>query len=50
VKNEGLKPLHAEARKAMSKLETVRFESVPRDDNGRADGLVNEALDEALRR
>ena len=50
VKNEGLKPLHAEARKAMSKLETVRFESVPRDDNGRADGLVNEALDEARRR
>jgi ribonuclease HI len=49
VKNEGLKPLHAEARKAASKLGSVRFESVPRDDNGRADGLVNEALDQALR-
>jgi ribonuclease HI len=49
VKNEGLKPLHAEARKAVSKLGSVRFESVPRDDNGRADGLVNEALDQALR-
>ena len=45
-----MKPLHAEARKAAAKLESVRFESVPRDDNGRADGLVNEALDEALRR
>jgi ribonuclease HI len=50
VKNEGLKPLHAEARRAAAKLGTVRFESVPRDDNGRADALVNEALDEALRR
>ena len=50
VKNQGLKPLHAEARSAAAKLGTVRFESVPRDDNGRADALVNEALDEALRR
>ena len=50
VKNEGLKPLHAEARQAVVKVGAVRFESVPRDDNGRADGLVNEALDLALRR
>ena len=50
VKNEGLKPLHAAARTAVAKLGSVRFESVPRDDNGRADALVNEALDEALRR
>ena len=49
VKNEGLKPLHAEARTAAAKLAKVKFESVPRDDNGRADALVNEALDEALR-
>ena len=49
VKNEGLKPLHAEARSAVARVGVVRFESVPRDDNGRADGLVNEALDEALR-
>ena len=48
VKNEGLKPLHAEARAALQRLGVVRFESVPRDDNGRADGLVNEALDRAL--
>jgi ribonuclease HI len=48
VKNEGLKPLHAEARKVAAKLGTVRYESVPRDDNGRADALVNEALDERL--
>lgn len=50
VKNEGLKPLHAEARKAVTQVGVVRFESVPRDDNGRADGLVNEALDLALQR
>ena len=50
VKNEGLKLLHAEARTAVTRVGVVRFESVPRDDNGRADGLVNEALDQALRR
>jgi|SRR5580765_7584654 len=50
VKNEGLKPLYAEARTAVTRVGVVRFESVPRDDNGRADGLVNEALDQALRR
>ena len=50
VKNEGLKPLHAEARSAVARVGVVRFESVPRDDNGRADGLVNAALDEALRK
>ena len=50
VKNDVLKALHAEARHAVAAVGVVRFESVPRDDNGRADGLVNEALDEALRR
>lgn len=50
VKNEGLKPLHADARAASARLGRVRYESVPRDDNGRADGLVNQALDRALRR
>ena len=50
VKNEGLKPLHAEARAAAAKLPRVTYSSVRRDDNGRADGLVNEALDQALSR
>jgi ribonuclease HI len=50
VKNEGLKPLHADAKAALLRVGVVRFESVPRDDNGRADGLVNEALDRALQR
>jgi len=50
VKNEVLKSLNAEARRGVSQLGDVRFESVPRDDNGHADALVNEALDAALRR
>ena len=50
VKNEGLKPLHVEARTAAGRVGEVRYESVPRDDNGRADGLVNEALDRALQK
>ena len=48
VKHEGLKPLHEEARAAAAKLPRVTYSSVRRDDNGRADGLVNEALDRAL--
>src|SRR5262245_63369811 len=48
VKNQGLKPLHAEARTAAAKLGSVRYESVPRDDNDREGALVHEAPDEAL--
>lgn len=48
VKHEGLKPLHRDARAAASLLGEVHYNSVRRDDNGRADGLVNEALDEAM--
>lgn len=45
VKNEGLKPLHQEAKQTALKLARVTYSSVGRADNGRADGLVNEALD-----
>ena len=48
VKNEGLKPLHAEAKRLAAKLPKVEWSSVRRDLNARADGLVNEALDRAL--
>jgi ribonuclease HI len=48
VKNEGLKPLHADAKRALALLATVRFSSVPREDNVHADQLVNEALDKYL--
>jgi ribonuclease HI len=48
VKHEGLKPLHAEARRAATRLASVRYVAVRREDNARADQLVNEALDRAL--
>jgi ribonuclease HI len=48
VKHEGLKPLHRKAVDAAGRLARVSWSSVRRDDNGRADGLVNEALDRAL--
>jgi len=47
VKHEGLRPLHREARAAAAALAEVHFSSVRREDNQRADGLVNEALDGA---
>ena len=48
VKHDGLKPLHAEAKRALALLATVRFSSVPRENNAHADQLVNEALDKFL--
>jgi len=48
VKHAGLKPLHAEARAALQGLQAVRFQAVPREENARADRLVNETLDERL--
>ncbi len=47
VKNAGLKPLHEQAKEVLKQLGRVRWTSVPREDNGRADALVNEALDRA---
>ena len=48
VKNEGLKPLHAEAKRLAGQLRGVSWSSVRRDLNTRADALVNEALDRAM--
>ena len=48
VKNEGLKPLHREARQRAAALAEVAYRSVGREDNARADQLVNEALDKVL--
>jgi len=48
VKNAGLKPLNAEARHAAAKLRSVTYTSVAREDNARADRLVNDTLDEVL--
>ena len=48
VKNEGLKPLYAEARKAAAKIPHLKYVSVRREANVRADQLVNETLDRVL--
>jgi len=47
VKDAGLKPLHAEARKALAELGEWSFDHVRRENNAHADELVNEALDAA---
>lgn len=46
VKNEGLKPLHAQAQEHARHFSRFRIRHVPREQNARADALVNRALDE----
>jgi ribonuclease HI len=48
VKHEGLKPLHAEARRVAAKIPHLTYVSVRREANVRADQLVNETLDRVL--
>ena len=45
VKHQVLKPLHAEAMAALGAFAAWNIRSVPRDQNARADELVNAALD-----
>jgi ribonuclease HI len=47
VKHAGIQPLHAEALRALDGFERWSIRSVPREQNVRADALVNEALDAA---
>ena len=47
VKQAGLKPLHAEAARAAARLGSVQFVAVRREDNARADQIVNQTLDRA---
>jgi ribonuclease HI len=49
VKHAGLRPLFLEAMKALRGFESWSVRNVPRAENSRADGLVNEALDAARR-
>lgn len=49
VRDEGLRPLHAEARALAAALGAVRFVHVPRAENHLADALANQALDERMR-
>ena len=48
VKHAGLKPLFAQATSELRGFDTWAVRSVRREQNTRADELVNEALDEAL--
>lgn len=45
VKNEGMKPLHAEAKEALSGFDSWEIRHVKRELNKDADRIVNEALD-----
>jgi dinuclear metal center YbgI/SA1388 family protein len=47
VKNEGLKPLHAQAMALLRQFRRVTVQHVRREENAEADRLVNKALDEA---
>jgi ribonuclease HI len=49
VKHTGLKPLFADAMRGLRDFDGWAVRAVRREDNTRADELVNEALDEALR-
>jgi dinuclear metal center YbgI/SA1388 family protein len=46
VKNEGLKPLHTDAQVWARRFTRFRIRHIPREENARADALVNRALDE----
>ncbi len=46
IREEGLKPLAAEALRLTSKFRRVEFVHIPREKNKLADQLVNKALDE----
>jgi ribonuclease HI len=47
VKHPAMKPLHAEASKALKGFHRWSFRTVPRAQNAAADALVNQALDSA---
>lgn len=47
VKHAGLRPLHAEALRALAEFDTWQVRTVPRAQNAAADALVNAALDAA---
>jgi ribonuclease HI len=47
VKHEAMRPLHREAMAALAAFERWSIRTVPREQNARADALVNAALDRA---
>jgi ribonuclease HI len=49
VKHPAMVPLFTQARRALAGFERWSIRSVPREQNARADALVNQALDRAAR-
>ena len=49
VKHAGLKPLFEEASQEAARFAGVEYRAVRREENARADQLVNETLDRALK-
>ncbi len=49
VKNPALQPLMTEVRSLLAHFDAWEVDHVPRRENALADGLANEALDEALK-
>jgi ribonuclease HI len=45
VRSDDLRPLHAQARRALRRFDRWSIRSVPREQNELADALVNEAID-----
>ena len=45
VKNEGIKPLYAEAQRLLRKFSEYTIQHLPRDENRHADRLANLAID-----
>jgi ribonuclease HI len=50
VKHEAMRPLHREAMEALGSFEKWSIRTVPREQNARADALVNAALDASVQR
>ena len=48
VKNEGLKPLHAEASAMLKGFAKVKLVHIPREENRAADEMSNRAIDERM--
>ena len=48
VKNAGIKPLHAEVKRALASFDSWSIRHVRRENNSDADRLVNQALDGVL--
>lgn len=48
VKHPGLKPLNKHAQELARRLESIKFETVPREENEEADWLANEGIDRWL--